>query len=62
MTIMESMSQAEFDEIKQGIKSWLEDRQNQALYVPDDNCVTIELLLQDLALSAKHNLFPWEDK
>ena len=59
---MESMSQSEFEEIKAGIKKWLESAQNSALFSDKSPCETIEELLQDLEKSAVHNVLPWEDE
>jgi hypothetical protein len=63
MAIMESMSQAEFDEIKQGLKSWLEKKRNASIHMKNaDPTALILMLIDEVETSARRNLFPWEDK
>lgn len=47
-------------EVEDGIKKWLETRQNQALYSDKSPCETIEELLNDVRISDTSNAFPWE--
>jgi hypothetical protein len=43
--------------VREGIKIWLETRQNQAIYSESSPCETIQELLVDLETCHK---FPWE--
>lgn len=44
-------------EVREGIKLWLETKQNQALFSDKSPCETIEELLEDLKTC---HIFPWE--